>query len=192
MIRLYPMAQSSCYTLSELTKAGVSIGWQVKSRGTGAGVRPDSVDATVGTSPVATLIVIWGWTMKTAQSTSIVCMDLKCKESKKQTSKASSAPESYYKQTRHNTILFWVVLILPSATSWDSKIEFFFLKIWYFISKSQLGLRCSNPLMSSPGSHSLLVSDSVGITSSCSLLALPFSQPCVVASTLPLLLSIHL
>ena len=38
-----------------------------------------------------------------------------------------------------------------------------------------MGLQCSDLLMSSPGSHSLLVSDSVGITSSCSLLAF-FSQ----------------
>jgi len=50
---------------------------------------------------------------------------------------------------------------------------FFMAQIWYFISKNQPGLRRSGPLKSSPGSHSLLVSDSVGITSSCSLLAFP-------------------
>ena len=44
-------------------------------------------------------------------------------------------------------------------------------QVWYFISKIQPGLRRSDPLKSSPGSHSLLVSDSVGTTSSCSLLA---------------------
>jgi len=56
----------------------------------------------------------------------------------------------------------------------------------------QPGLGRSDPLKSSPGSHSLLVSNSVGIMSSCSLLTFPsLSQPRVV-STLPLLLSIHL
>jgi len=34
-------------------------------------------------------------------------------------------------------------------------------QVWYFISKKQLGLQCSNHLKSSPGSHSLWVSDSV-------------------------------
>ena len=34
-------------------------------------------------------------------------------------------------------------------------------QVWYFISKNQPGLWRSNPLKSSPGSHSLLVSDSV-------------------------------
>jgi len=48
-------------------------------------------------------------------------------------------------------------------------------QVWYFISKNQPALRCSNPLKSSPGSHSLLVSNSVGITSSCSLLVFPLS-----------------
>ena len=43
------------------------------------------------------------------------------------------------------------------------------------ICENQPGLQCSDPLKSSPGSHSLLVSDSVGITSSCSLLAFPLS-----------------
>ena len=37
-------------------------------------------------------------------------------------------------------------------------------QVWYFISKNQPGLWCSDPLKSSPGSHSLLVSDSVGTT----------------------------
>ena len=37
---------------------------------------------------------------------------------------------------------------------------------WYFISKNQPGLRHSHPLKSSPSSHFLLVSDSVGTTSS--------------------------
>jgi len=46
------------------------------------------------------------------------------------------------------------------------------------MSKNQLGLRRSDPLKSSPGSHSLLVSDSVGTESQ--------------VSTFPLLLSIHL
>ena len=46
-------------------------------------------------------------------------------------------------------------------------------QVWYFISKNQLGLLCSHPFKSSPGSHSLLVSNSVGTTSSCSLLAFP-------------------
>jgi len=40
---------------------------------------------------------------------------------------------------------------------------------------NQLGLRCSDPFKSSPGSHSLLVSDSIGTTSSCSVLAFPLS-----------------
>ena len=48
-------------------------------------------------------------------------------------------------------------------------------KSWYFISKNQPGLRCSDPLKSSPSSRCLLVSDSVGTTSSCSLLAFPLS-----------------
>ena len=48
-------------------------------------------------------------------------------------------------------------------------------QVWYFLSKNQLGLRCSNPFKSPPGSHSLLASDSVGTTSSCSLLAFPLS-----------------
>ena len=48
-------------------------------------------------------------------------------------------------------------------------------QVWYFISKNQPGLGCTYPLKSSPGSHSLLLSDSVGITSSCSLLASPLS-----------------
>ena len=48
-------------------------------------------------------------------------------------------------------------------------------QVWYFISKNQPGLRCYDPLKSSPGSHSLLVSDSVGITSRCSLLAILLS-----------------
>ena len=39
--------------------------------------------------------------------------------------------------------------------------------------KTSQGLQHSNPLNSSTGSHSLFVSDSVGITSSCSLLAFP-------------------
>ena len=43
------------------------------------------------------------------------------------------------------------------------------------MSKNQPSLRHSNPLKSSPGSHSLLVRDSVGIVSSCSLLAFPLS-----------------
>jgi len=42
--------------------------------------------------------------------------------------------------------------------------------VWY---KNWLGLRCSDPLKSSPGC--LLVGDSVGITSSCLLLVLPLS-----------------
>jgi len=48
-------------------------------------------------------------------------------------------------------------------------------QVWYFMSKNQPGLQCSDPLKNSPGSHSLLVSDSVGITSSCLLLAFPLS-----------------
>ena len=55
-----------------------------------------------------------------------------------------------------------------------------------FISKNQPGLRRSNPLKSSPGSHSLLVSDSVSITSGCLFLAFPLSVSLV--SMLPLLL----
>ena len=43
-------------------------------------------------------------------------------------------------------------------------------QVWYFIAKNQLGLRRCDPLKSSPGSHSLLVSDSIGTMSSCSLL----------------------
>ena len=43
------------------------------------------------------------------------------------------------------------------------------------MSKNQLGFRHSDPFKSSPGSHSLLVRDSVCITSSCSLLAFPLS-----------------
>ena len=54
---------------------------------------------------------------------------------------------------------------------------------------NQWGLRCSNPFKSSPGSHSLLVSDSVGLLGS-GVSAL--GQPHVVASTLPLLLGIYL
>ena len=46
----------------------------------------------------------------------------------------------------------------------------------------------SYPLKSSTGSYFPLVSDSVGITSSCLLLAFPL----LVVSTLPLLLSIQL
>jgi len=38
-------------------------------------------------------------------------------------------------------------------------------QVQYFISKNQPGLQSSDPLKSSPGSHSLLVSDSVGIMS---------------------------
>ena len=38
-------------------------------------------------------------------------------------------------------------------------------QVRYFISKNQPGLQSSDPLKSSPGSHSLLVSDSVGIMS---------------------------
>ena len=53
-----------------------------------------------------------------------------------------------------------------------------------------MGLQCSDPLKSSPGSQSLLVSDSVGTTSSCTLQAL--GQPHDIASALPLLLAIHL
>ena len=48
-------------------------------------------------------------------------------------------------------------------------------QVWYFISKNQPGFRHSDPLKSSPGGPSLLVSDSVGITSSCSLLVFPLS-----------------
>ena len=48
-------------------------------------------------------------------------------------------------------------------------------QVWYFIPKKQPGLQCSNPLKSSPVSHSLLVSDSVGIMSSCLLLTFPLS-----------------
>jgi len=45
-----------------------------------------------------------------------------------------------------------------------------------FISKNQPGVRHSDPLKSSPGSHSpLFNSDSLGITSSCSLLVSPLS-----------------
>ena len=43
------------------------------------------------------------------------------------------------------------------------------IQVWYFVSKNQPSLQCSDPLKSS-GSHSLFVSDSVGITSSCSIL----------------------
>ena len=43
------------------------------------------------------------------------------------------------------------------------------------VSKNQLGLRRSDPLRSSPSSRCLLVSDSVGTTSSCSLLTFPLS-----------------
>ena len=46
-------------------------------------------------------------------------------------------------------------------------------QVWYFISKLQPRLQHFDPLKSSPGSHSLLGSDSVGITSSCSLLVFP-------------------
>ena len=56
-------------------------------------------------------------------------------------------------------------------------------QVRYFISKNQPGLQSSDPLKSSPGSHSLLVSDSVGIMSSCSLLAFPLSV-CLVSSRL--------
>jgi len=45
-------------------------------------------------------------------------------------------------------------------------------QVYYFISKIQPGLQHFDSLKSSPGSHSLLVSDSVGITSSCSLLVI--------------------
>ena len=48
-------------------------------------------------------------------------------------------------------------------------------QVWYFISKNQPGLQHSDSLKSSPGSHSLLECDSVGITSSCLLLAFPLS-----------------
>jgi len=47
-----------------------------------------------------------------------------------------------------------------------------------------------NPLKSSLRSHSQLVSDSVGIMSSCSLLAFLRRQPHFIASLLPLLLGI--
>ena len=56
------------------------------------------------------------------------------------------------------------------------ELSFLLIKqVWYFISINQPGLRRSDPLKSSLGSHSLLVSDSVGTTSSCSLLAFPLS-----------------
>jgi len=48
-------------------------------------------------------------------------------------------------------------------------------QVWYFTSKNQPGLRHSDPLKSSPSSRCLLVSDSVGTTSSCSLLVFPIS-----------------
>ena len=48
-------------------------------------------------------------------------------------------------------------------------------QVWYFISKNHPGLWHTDPLKSSPGSHSLVVSDSGGTTSSCSLLAFPLS-----------------
>jgi len=71
--------------------------------------------------------------------------------------------------------------------------QFMDTKSLIFISKNQPGIRHSDPLKSSPGSHSRLVnSDSVGITSSCSLLVSLLSASVYVASTLPLLLSIHL
>jgi len=54
---------------------------------------------------------------------------------------------------------------------------------WLGNDKTQPGLQRSDPLKSSPGSHSLLVSDSVGIMSSCSLLAFPLSV-CLVSSRL--------
>jgi len=63
---------------------------------------------------------------------------------------------------------------VPCSTSME-----YFMKqqIWYFIPKNQpsLWLQRSDPLKSSPGSHPLLVSDYVGITSSCSLLVFPLS-----------------
>ena len=48
-------------------------------------------------------------------------------------------------------------------------------QVWYFRFKSQEGLQHSDPLKSSPGSHSLVVNDFVGIMSSCLLLAFPLS-----------------
>ena len=60
-------------------------------------------------------------------------------------------------------------------------------QVWYFISKIQPDLpEHSNPFKCSPGSHSQKISCSVGITSSCSLLASPLLVS--LASTLPLLL----
>jgi len=54
--------------------------------------------------------------------------------------------------------------------------------------KTSQTFKHSNPLKSSPGSHSQSVSNSVGITSSCSFLAFPLLlKPHVITFTLPLL-----
>ena len=54
-------------------------------------------------------------------------------------------------------------------------------QVWYFVPKRWPGLWCSNPLKSSPVSHTLLVSDSIGIMSSCLLLAFPLSVSLVLS-----------
>jgi len=54
-------------------------------------------------------------------------------------------------------------------------------QVWYIIFKNQPGLQHSDPLKSSPGSHSMVVSDSVGITSSCLLLVFPLSVSLVLS-----------
>jgi len=63
----------------------------------------------------------------------------------------------------------------------------------FHILKASHAFEHSDPLSSSTGSHSQLVSDSVCITSSFSLLAFLLSVSlCVVTSALPLLLGIYL
>ena len=64
-------------------------------------------------------------------------------------------------------------------------------QVWYFIPKNQPGLRCSNPFKSSPGSHSLLVSDSVGMARFWHIRSRSASHHCIYVR-LPLLLSIYL
>jgi len=85
------------------------------------------------------------------------------------------------------------VLIIPCKDNYKHLLWFlsFCSTVWYFISKNQPGLRHSDPLKSSPGSHSLLVSNSV--VAACFFCLHSRSASCRrVYIKLPLLLSIHL
>jgi len=74
------------------------------------------------------------------------------------------------KNAQRNLEIAQIPRLRRTYTLWDAETSLI------FISKNQPGVRCSDPLESSPGSHSPLVnSDSVGIMSSCSLLASPLS-----------------